>query len=189
MTPTENQTQSQSVKDRVQQQVGTHPMMWAALAMGAGAGLAALVARSREETVWEKTTRRTGELVDGVREGYEPWMGIAAGATAAAVGILTYTRRNRETAWERAGKRASQVANMSGKELRTWAGLAAMAISMASAYGRRQASNDRLARNVKKRAAATLDQTADIASRMADRIHKISEEARSLYPRVQKMLA
>ena len=157
-----------------------------AAAMGAGFGIAALAYSRRPRSRWDRTKDQTSHLIDRAREGYEPWMGVAAGTVAAGTALTAYLRSRKETGWERAVKRSGEVASrVRARATSPWANLAAMAaIGLYANRTRRRAI-----RGIDANTAHKINGLTETGLNLLRRARNISEQAGKLYPRLRRAIA
>jgi hypothetical protein len=114
---------------------------------------------------------------------------MLAGAGAAVGGTALAYRRSRrnQSSWEQAKRRSGEILSGTKKELAPWMSVAtSAAISLATAaYNRRNQAKGRIADT----ASVAGDQLVDAGTRILDRVKRIAQESRGLYPRVRQLIA
>ncbi len=181
MTPDIAETRNQS---------RTHPVVWAAAAVGAGIGIAALAYSRRPRSRWDRAKDRASDFIDTASEEIEPWMGIAAGTAAAGTALAVYLRNRKESSWQRASKRAREIALRVGTQATSpWMNLAATAaISLASvAYA--NTARRRTIRGIDATTAEKINRLTQKGLQILRRVRNISEETGKLYPRLRRAIA
>ena len=162
--------------------------LWLAGAVGAAAGVAALIARGRRESRWEMAQRRAMEVADDARKQLKPWMGIAAGAAAGGA-TLAYKLRHKPTRWETARRRASDVADQCGEAIQPWMSLVASTALSAVALARSRKQQRRAVDLLQENAGPATDQLVAAGARLLKRVQKISGDTKKLVPSVRRLIA
>ncbi len=172
----------------------TGSYLWIAGAVGAAAGIAALVYSRRRETPWEKTRRRTLEIAEAARDAAEtarkqakPWMGVAAGAAVTGAG-LAYKMRSKPTGLNLAQRRAAKIAERCNDAVQPWMIWPLRALS-AVTLARSRNKQSSAANPMSENASAAASKLAEKGARLFRRVQQITGETRKLYPSVKRLIA